>query len=181
MANLITEKQKTEIKRDYVIRLSATGLLLVSLLGIFFLAYLVPYYLSVSKKDQRVAEQFKSALNAENKENSRTSVAQIVAQTLDELRAVELYTADSLVPSTYFTKIIGSKNANIKITRLTYTALKKGQGQFLVSGVAKNREGLVTFIDDLKVRAGFASVDSPVSDFAKDKDIAFTLNIKNTL
>ena len=59
-----------------------------------------------------------------------------------------------------------------------HTLLDKNQGQILVSGLAKNREGLVAFIEDLKNKADFLSVESPISDFAKDSDISFTLNIK---
>ena len=59
--------------------------------------------------------------------------------------------------------------------------LEKNQGLITVSGVANDREGLVVFIDDLKIKSGFADVNTPVSDFAKDKDISFILNIKTSI
>ena len=182
MANLITEKQKKEIRMDYYIRLFSVSLLVpISLLGLFLLAYIVPYYISVSKKDIQVAEQFKSVLNVENKENTGESAATIISQTFDEMKAVELYKKGVVSPSIYFNKIIENKNSNIQINRLSFSASKNNQLQLFVSGISKNREGLVTFIEDLKSRASFTSVDSPVSNFANNSNISFTLNIKTAI
>ena len=52
-----------------------------------------------------------------------------------------------------------------------------GKRQFLVGGVSKNREGLVDFIESLKAQSGFLGVETPVSDFAKDDNFPFTLNV----
>jgi|GEM_PF-1200505 len=181
MANLITEKQKKIVKMDYLIRLSSVSLIILSILGLFLLAYVIPYYISLSKKDQAVAEQFKNVINIENKENVGESASKIANQTSDEMKAVEFYNKNNFIPSVYFNKIIQNKNSSIIITKLSFTLVRKGQGQFLVSGLAKNREGLVTFIDDLKAKADFPNVESPVSDFAIDKDIPFTLNMSVTI
>ena len=182
MANLITEKQKKSVRADYLVRLSSLALVVpISLLGIFLLAYIVPYYFSVSEKDQKVAEQFNSVINVENKENVGESANRVVGQTLEEMKAVELYAQGGLIPSHYINKIIENKNSDISITKLSLIDAKNNQGQFMVSGLAKSREGLVNFIATLKSKAGFASVESPVSNFAKDQNIAFTINIKTAI
>ncbi len=178
MANLITEKQKKKIRWEYLIRLHSVSLFIISLLGTFFLAYVIPYYISVSKKDITVAEQFSSVISIENKENIGESVTKVVNQTLDEIKVVESYSEENFIPSNYFERIIISKNSNIKITKLSFGLLTKNQGQLVVGGISRNRDGLVNFIDNLKSQDDFVSVESPVSDFAKDKDISFTLNIK---
>jgi hypothetical protein len=181
MANLITQKQKKEIKIEYYTRLASVSVLILALLSIFFLAYIVPYYISVKEKDLIVAEQFKSVISAENKENVGESVTRVVNQTLDELKSIELYSRDGLVPSVYLNKIIENKNTGISITRLSFSVPKKGQAQLVVNGISKSREGLVTFIDNLKFKAGFPSVESPISDFARDGEISFTINIKTAI
>ncbi len=174
MANLITEKQKKYIKNDYIIRVFSLALVVpISLLGIFLLAYIIPYYIAVNKKDKVVAEQFLSVINIENKENIGESVSQVVSRTLDKIKVIELYNKNKTNPSVYFTEIISKKNNNIRISKISFST-----GQILVSGISKNREGLVNFIDDLKSVDMFSAVDSPVSDFAKDSDISFNLNIK---
>ncbi len=181
MANLITTKQKKGIRLDYFIRLCALSLLVLSLLGSFLLAYVVPYYFSVSEKDNQAAESFKNAINVENKENVGESATQVVAETLDELKVEELYNGSQVTPSTYFSKVIENKNSSIRLTNYSFSLQKAGVALIVVGGVSKNREGLVTFIEDLRSKAGFASVDYPVSDYANDRDIPFTLNIKTTL
>jgi hypothetical protein len=181
MANLITEKQNKLIKADYITRLFSASLLVLSLLGIFLLAYIIPYYISLGKKDIFVAEQFESIINVENKENTDKSILPLMNMTLEQLKTVELYTQNSFTPSLYFNNIIEKKNSSINITRLYFGVVEDNQKQFLVSGVSKDREGLVTFIEDLKSIVGFVDVESPISDFAKDSDISFTLNIKTEI
>ena len=180
MANLITEKQKKEIRIDYLIRLNSLSLLILSLLGLFILAYVVPYYISVGKKDMQVAEQFKTVINVENKENTGESSIKIISQTSDEMAALELYDANG-GDDDELNKIIKNKNSDIKINKLSSINLKNGQVQLFVTGVSKTRDGLVSFIDDLKSKASFASVDSPISNFANNSNIPFTLNIKTAI
>jgi hypothetical protein len=72
-------------------------------------------------------------------------------------------------------------NPNIQINRLSFSIAKKGIGQFSISGIAKNRNGLVQFIDDLKSKGGFPSVESPVSDLVKESDIVFNISLKVNL
>jgi hypothetical protein len=119
--------------------------------------------------------------NVKAKEIVQTDVTKIANETLDEMKSIEIYSKAGIVPSIYFNKITSSKNPSIKITKLSFSLIKQGQGEFVVSGVSKNRDGLVSFIEDLKTKVGFTSVESPVSDFAKDSDISFTLTIKLTL
>ncbi|MFA7252856.1 MAG: hypothetical protein WC027_03295 [Candidatus Paceibacterota bacterium] len=181
MANLITEKQKKEVASEYWIRLTAMSFWLISLLGVFLLAYIIPYYLSVSKKDLVVADKFQSVISVENKENVGESVSRIVNRTLDEITVAETYSQRSDQASVGFTKIINSKNNNIQISRLSFSLINKDQAQFLINGVSRNRDGLVSFVEALKSEAGFASVESPISDFAKDTNIPFTVNIKTKI
>lgn len=177
MANLITKKQKVAVKIDYVLRLFSLSLLMCSLLGVFFLAYILLYSFSISDKDITVSEQF-NAMNAEiNNDSVRIGVLRVANQVIDELTAVEKYVKNNFEPSRYFSKIIESKNINIQISRLTFVSSVDGKRQFLVGGVSKNREGLVDFIESLKAQSGFLSVETPVSDFAKDDNFPFTLNV----
>jgi hypothetical protein len=176
MANLITEKQKSAVRLDYYIRLVSVCLIILSTLGLFLLVYIIPYYVSLSKKEAQVAEQFEAMVKSENKGSANVTASQIVSQTLDKMKAVELSDTKSK-PSIYYGKILQSKNTNISLSKISYSLVKGGEVQMVVSGISLDREGLVAFIEDLKVKGGFATVESPVSDFAKDRNIAFTLNI----
>lgn len=175
MANLVTEKQKKVVRKDYLRRLISVFLFIpLSLLGVFLLAYVVIYYIFLVRNDFQVIEQSKSSVDIEDVSESLKSV---VNKSSDELKTVELYYKSDFQPSTYFKKIIASKDSNIKITKLAFSFLKKGQGQLSVAGSARNREDLIDFIANLKSKAGFPSVEYPVSNFAKEHDIPFNLNI----
>jgi hypothetical protein len=176
MANLITLKQKKNIYQEYLLRLISVVFVVVSILGVFFLAYAIPYYFSVSQNDLRTAEQFEQIINIENKENTGESLSQIVARTEEQLKSVSLYQKQTKIPSASFAEIVKNKNTAISITRLSFVYLD--QGQIVVNGLAKNREALVKFISDLKVNPEFTLVESPISDFAKNTNIPFTVNIK---
>ncbi len=176
MSNLITLKQKKNLYREYLLRLLSVFFVIVSVLGVFFLAYVIPYYFSVSRNDQKTAEQFEQIINIENKENTGERFSQIVARTDEELKAVSLYQKQNILPSDIFSKIVRLKNSGISITRLSFVYSE--QGQIMVNGIAKNREVLVKFISDLKNDSSFALVESPISDFAKNSNIPFSINIK---
>lgn len=177
MANLITDKQKKVLQQEYVIRLVTVCLLILSLFGLFVLAYIGPYYLSVTKNDLIISEQLQTVINTENKENIGQSVSRLVSRTLDEVKAVEIYTQEPITPSKDFTKIIESKNSDIQINRLSFRITGDNQTQYIVNGISKTRDGLIRFVDDLKKKDGFAEVESPISGFAKESDITFTVTI----
>jgi hypothetical protein len=178
MANLITEKQKKIIITDYLFRILAVSFFILSFLGLYVLAYVIPYYIVISNENIKITGQFKSIISPES---TGQNVLQVANQTLDEMKAIELYDKNNPVPSVYFGGIIEHKNPDIKITKLSFGLVKAGEGHLTVSGISKNRSGLVAFIESLKSVAGFASVDSPISDFVQDSDISFTLDIKTKI
>lgn len=178
MSNLITKKQKKIIQYEYYCRLFSTILILISVLGLFILAYTIPYYIYVKNSYLETIKSFEAPIAAENNENFGESMSQIVKRTLDEMRVIELYINKNVNPSLYLSNIIEQKNNYIKINKLSFSFIKSDEGQVVVSGLSENREGLVKFIDDLNSLENFTNVNSPVSDFAKDSNIPFTLNIK---
>ncbi len=182
MVNLITKKQKDVVKKEYIIRLiSILFFIPTTLLGVFFLAYVLPYYLALDKKEIVVNQMFDSVINIENKENVGPNILALINRAMSEMKAVEIYNKSSVNSSGYFNKIIESKNKDIKINKLSFSIPAVGQVQLLISGVSESREGLVAYIDDLRFKAGFTSIESPVSNFAKDSNIPFTINIKTTI
>lgn len=181
MANLITEKQKKVVLEEYLLRLWSVILSLICLAGLFLLAYMIPYYFSLLKKDIIISEQLKSVISTENKENVGESVNRVAGRLNDQMRAVEIYSDNTAMPSVLLSKVLENKSSNVSINRLSFKALNVSEAQILVSGVAKNRQALVNFVSDLKSNGGFASVESPVSDFAKDSNISFTVTIKTSI
>ena len=181
MANLITEKLKKVVYEEYLTRMWAVVISLVCLAGIFLLAYMIPYYFSLLRNDVIISEQLKSVISTENKENVGESVGRVANRLNDQMKAVEVYLDKPLSPSLSFAKVLENKSPNVSVSRLGFKTLSPKEVQIFVSGVAQNRQALVGFISDLKSKGGFASVESPVSDFAKDSNISFTVTIKTSI
>ncbi|MEI6528096.1 MAG: hypothetical protein WCO10_00270 [bacterium] len=177
-ANLLTEKQKIFVKNEFRLRLAVTVVFLVFLTSVNYLSYLIPYYISVVKKDRLVAEQFAEVITVENKENSGSSITQTVRRTNDMMKLVEIYGQPALVISEQIDKIISNKNSGIVINKISSNYLQPTDMQINISGRAKTRDNLTVFLQTLKSKAAFYDVKYPVSDFLKSNDIDFTINIR---
>ncbi len=178
MINLIGQKQIINLKKEYRNRLIILIIWLLILLGLFILAYTVPYYLSVINNDIVVSKQLESVIAIENKENLGPSLNQIIGRANDELRAVDLMEKRKVQASTGLSLILNNKTGGIKINHFSFKGLGLDQSQFIINGTADSRQALVKFIADLKTVETFAVVESPISDFAKNTLIPFTVNLK---
>lgn len=177
MANLITENQKKIIKSEYYFRLSGLVLFVFSLLGVFILIYITLYYFYISKNDDLVGEQIKTAIDIENRENVGENFLGIISRTLDEQKVVDFYQENSLKISSILKIVVDQKGQDISLRRLVIDSKNKASQRLVISGLAKNRQNLVDFVEKLKVVEIFTSVESPISGLAKDSDINFTVNV----
>jgi hypothetical protein len=177
MANLISDKQKKIVRGEYIIRLATMSFFMLSVFGLFVLAYVLPYYFSLVRNDTVVSKQLETVINTENKENTGQSVQRIVMRTLDQVKLVEFYSKNTSTATDLFSKVIADKNDSIQLSRLSWSAQGSGREVIVVSGLAKSRSGLVDFIETLKTDKSFTEVESPISDFARESNIPFTINI----
>lgn len=178
MINLISQKQKRIIFREYLIRLISVSLFVLSLLAFLTLAYILPYYFTTIKNDLVISEQLKSAIKIENKENQGDNISLIVNQTNDQIRSINSLALTENAFTHLISKITKNKNKEIKLNHFAFQTIDLNSGKLIINGVAKSRQSLVSFVDSLKNEPGIISVESPVSDFAKESNITFTVNIK---
>ncbi len=71
-----------------------------------------------------------------------------------------------------------NKTSRIILTSISYSKLTAEVPIIGVVGIARNRQSLVSFTQELERDEHIVSVDLPVSSFAKETDIPFSLNIK---
>ena len=67
--------------------------------------------------------------------------------------------------------------------RIQSVAFEKGvatEGKIVLAGIARDRDSLTDFVKMIESQEIFTKVDLPVSNFAKDKDINFSINIFGT-
>jgi len=178
MINLSTIEQKKTIRKEFNLRFGAVILLLVSMTLLNYLAYIIPYYISVQKKNLIVSEQFKNVIGVENKENVGESVSNIVKGTLDKMRIVEIFTKPKKSLSEDVLALVSTKNKKITFSRVITNYTANNEIQMSVSGHSETRDALTLFIDDLNKSGIFYSVEYPVSNLANSTNIDFLVNIK---
>ena len=82
-----------------------------------------------------------------------------------------------LVLENAFNQVIFQKMPDIKLTEITYDKSVDGVKNIKVKGFALNRERLLLFRQSLENNPTFSKVDLPISNFVKEKNISFNLNL----
>ena len=171
MIKFLPEKNKKEIKIEYFSRVVVISLIFVVFLGVVGAFSIFPGYIISHYRDISIAEQSKSAQTNKVDVSAQEKIVKFTNELILLLTQLE-----NKKPSDPMSNILAKKNTNISITQISYTKDKDGF-KFAVKGIAETREGLITFIRDLKADKNLSGVSLPVSDFVKSSDIDFSLNI----
>ncbi len=81
----------------------------------------------------------------------------------------------ALVP--FLNSILGQKSKSIVINNFVYTSKDESSASIILEGISGNREALTTFVKNLQSTELFKSVDLPISNFTKDKNLNFSISI----
>jgi hypothetical protein len=170
MINLLPYKEKKIIKKIRQIRLVRT--VIYGCIGFCIVAgiLLVPTILTINSRFSLANKQVSSL------EKSGAMASSIDIATLEKRAkqaSLKLSIASVVEPTEYIALVKSHETSGIVINRFASTA-----SSFLeVSGVAKDRESLQAFIILLQKDPRIALVDSPVANFIKNKNSAFTLSV----
>ncbi len=174
MINLLPDQEKNIIRKEYRLRVIAVILVGILITAILTIVFLLPSYILVLYKN-KVAEQFvnKTPTTEVDEEDFVATLrkAKISAQVLRPGPAVLTMTRVIEIINT-------TKTSNISITSMTYNKGADTPPTIDIIGKAKTRQSLVNFTQSLQKSQPIASVDLPVSSFAKDTDIPFSIAIK---
>lgn len=172
--NLLPTAEKESLKKGLRLRFitmtlffTSASLLIgfVSLLPAYFLAsnHLSDSYLSSVKNDDSTQEM----LNLPEEINSKLKILQS--------------SAGNVSVTDLFSKIINYLPKEITLNSITFTKkqnYKEKNGTVIsVSGISANRDSLVSFSTLLKESGSFSSVEVPVSNLTKNKDLPFSVSI----
>ena len=171
---LLPEKDKKSVIREYHLRLTAVVLLFFSgatLLGLFLL---IPSAI-LSRSREGIVEKKLAVLEATHNRLERGRPEEALKDSKELMR---LFTTRAQYPnfSDTLDHISADRNLGIKVTAINATA-DAVPVVVLISGVAKSREVLSTYVKKLQSDRTFSSVTIPVSNFAKNKDIEFAISI----
>ncbi len=180
MINLLPEDEKKQIHREYMARFMIATLGLLAATGVVLIGSYIPSYFL---RDVKVAAltMEKEKLNTSQGVKIDTDMAAIIA---DINKRLALF-PDPKLPTIRVTEdivlpLLSAKSSSITIREVGYINMKKAEIGVSVGGVASTRSALVEFQRSLEGLPHFKSVTLPVSDFIRDKDIEFNLEIRVT-
>jgi hypothetical protein len=171
MINLLPDSQKELVRKEYKLRvLVVTLIFTLSSVGLAIML-LAPSLIMMLYRS-----------NASEK-SARTIVPSQEAQEFSEKLKMAKQVATMLKPETsgktpteVITLIVQHKNPEIAITNISY-GNENDTLTATVHGKAKARKDLVALKEGLEAESSIASVNLPVSSFAQNTNIEFSLNI----
>ncbi len=175
MFNLLPEALKREIKSEYRKRWLVAVLTLLLFIQVSFLVFLLPSWtLSFSKEKEAVL--LLEELGEGNTSQGAGSTASIITETNLKLRIIDTVMKS---PEAFplIDAVISNRNTSIKLSDISYTSMGTSTATVTLSGVGATRDALVSFSKKLEETKLFKSVNLPVGNLAKDKDINFSINI----
>lgn len=145
------------------------GLILVVLIG---LIGLLPSYVLSSARKNEVLERTR-ILNSTAYEADESDLQAWLLRTNERLKAFSP-TLDTDRPAVFIERILDQKIKGVRVTGFSWVKVKDVI-TLSVSGIAKDRQNLITFQNRINSSGYFSEVTLPISNLAKDKDIDFKI------
>ncbi len=170
--NLLPPENKVIAKKEYLRRLFVTAgvfLFSTSLIAALFLA---SFFFALNLQKKSIHDSFfamQEYLSAQNESELTFLVSRINAQ-VAELNSNQKRVKKA---SEIIERIIEIKGNDISIESFAFNLSRLD-----IKGNSASRSGLINFVENLKKQDAFSAVESPLSNFLKEKNIDFSINIK---
>lgn len=176
LTNLLPLKRQRALSRDYFLRLGVIGVILLSALIFSAMLLLVPTYLflvnSAHTKQARLSNM-ESALSLSNDSGLSMRLAVL---TSDAATLTALASAPSAIG--VIRSALGISHPGVTLSGFTYTPATAGApGTLSISGTAATRDALRNYQLALQESSFATSATLPVSTYAMDANIVFTITV----
>ncbi len=172
---LLPENHRKKLIREYRLRLAIMFFLSLNILAVCALIFFIPVYTKVHWL-QKNASFVENNLESNIKSENNPSVSKAVEDIKSNMNIAALDNRSAVSP---IIAVIQVKNSGIAITSFVYSYNSSGSS-LAVSGVATDRQALTDFKNNLESQKIFETVDLPISNFAKDSDLPFSLTVTGT-
>jgi hypothetical protein len=175
MFNLLPDNLRKKIKFEYRLRLVVIVLVSIIITQIFFLIMLFPSWLISLGKEKEIALQTKNIdkLSTDSKVKEVNSTVQLINTRLEAINSVLEY--PEITP--LINGILSKKTSSIHIKEIAYISSNKTEGEVILAGTSSTRESLTSFVKKLEDSKLFNSVNLPISNFTKDKNLDFSISM----
>ncbi|MAG12720.1 hypothetical protein CL630_02795 [bacterium] len=178
MVNLLPTGEKLRIRKIYKARLLISALVFSFVVGAVGAAALLPAFFWSFVKDREARQRLvvvEQVISIEERKNIRESVADanqkivLLAETKGKISPIH-----EIIET-----ILARKTSGIALTAF-FSEQKSVDGKeraMTLSGISQNRSTLLFFVNELREEDIFTEVNVPVSNFAKNRDIPFSISI----
>jgi hypothetical protein len=175
MINLIPPGAQKQVKREYWLRVFTVWVILIASACVMIATLYMPVYVLVkSQLDAYLQAYTQASVESESFKDSEKAVEK--ANDIAEL----LSAANKALPFSTVIYELEEVSRQYKIT-ITEFVLLRDDGKLqpiVLRGTALSRLDLTSFRDAVEAHELFKSVELPLSNLAKDKDITFSITIE---
>lgn len=174
---LLPPHERTNLRREYRIRVVIVFCSLLSLAGLVGAATLFPSFIFALNEEQSQIALLESL--KESKDENGVTALELDFQRDNNL--IKALGVTQKVPRSSVTiqSIVGVRK-EVKLTSLAVDAPTLDSLSIIIQGVAPNRDTLLGFKIRLEELVPGGSVELPVSDLAKSKNLQFSMRIIQT-
>ena len=176
LTNLLPIDRQRALYREYLVRLGVVSLSLVIVLTFIAAVLLIPTYLFLASiahtKEARLAS-IESTLSSSEEEDLSVQI-----ETLSENATTLSTLSNGVSASGLMRSLLTIARAGVTLSGFIYTpAVDKNAGTLKVSGIAETRSALRAYQLALSSAPFARAADLPVSAYAMDNNIAFTITV----
>lgn len=176
MTNLLPPERQHALVKNYYIRLGVVIALMISALMLSAAILLLPSYVLLSMNENAEKSRLAAIEATLSSADERDLSVRIATLSRDSEALFALEKASSASATARL--ILAIAHPGIAISALSYaSAADEGSGTLVVSGVAATRDALRKYQIALQNASFVQSADLPVSAYAKDSHISFSINI----
>lgn len=177
MINVLPQQEKKGVKREYNLRLATVCLCIITFLSVLAAVLLLPPYVLSSSKENAVEAQL-SFMNSTAPTVSLADLNVFIEKINTTLSLFENQTKTRALYEDVLLPVLQSRPESITISQLLFS--ERGANDLSVlelHGKARDRASLQSFKTILERTGKFKSVDVPISNFVKPKNIDFIVTL----
>lgn len=179
LTNLLPSHRKRFLSRDYLYRLAVVALWLLILLVVIHGLLLVPAYLYAHQQIKGREEQLAALQAAQNAATGDELRARVGAL---EAKAKQLSVLGTQASASGAVRaVLVAPRTGVRLQGITYApSTKPAEHKMTLNGVASTRDALQRYIEALDTLPFVEKAELPISAYAKERDIEFTITLTGT-
>ncbi|KND50129.1 MAG: hypothetical protein AB203_04055 [Parcubacteria bacterium C7867-008] len=180
LTNLLTRSHAKAFKRDYLLRVAAFALFMFIVLIVIHGLLLVPSYMYAHTETVRQTKQL-AGLDASLQTSEEKEVRARLSSLTDNVTYLNRL-ATTTAASDVVRRLLEVPRGGIQLSGFTYApAGAKDSARMTLSGVAASRDTLRAYALALGQLPFVTNADLPISAYAKEVEIPFTITLTGTL